>query len=151
MSLIQKCFTMTNNQLLKAQVKLQLKCFITLSSVLCFIGGTLFGGIDDGVCTKLYQYNFASKTWVYLSCSLASHASRPFVCSSSRIYLQNDYTPEYYTIATNTWTYISKPNKVTSSLVSMCEISGMLYLFGGENLGNIVIRLLCVWSMTSAM
>jgi len=134
---------------LKAKVKLQLKCFITLSTVLCFIGGVLFVGIGDGVCTKLYQYNFATQTWVYLSCSLANYANQPFACSSSRIYLLNDYTPEYYTIATNTWTYISKPNIVISA-PSMCEISGMLYLFGGKNLGNIVINLLCVRPMTSA-
>ncbi len=125
----------------KPKVNLQQECFIMLSPVLCFIGGTMYAGNRDSPCTKLYQYDFETNSYTALTCSKAGHGYDPYACASDRIYLFSDYFPEYYTIATNSWTYMT-PNMYTRGESCMCEISGILYVFGGQNSGINVIKLL---------
>ena len=103
----------------------------TPSGAACFINGALYTGYMSGGCLQLVSYNFTADSWTSLSCSLSQVTSLdPYTCLGNRIYLYNDYSPNYYDTMDRAWHLTSKPEAAAGLAPGMCDANGMLYVFG---------------------
>lgn len=103
--------------------------------VACFINGVLYASYLADLCMQLVNYNFSTKSWNLLTCTLVLHEGYdPYTCVGERIYYYNDNNPEYYDTMDKAWHYMAKkPMSMGGNAAAMCEANNRLYVFGGAN------------------